>query len=44
MLYCTKLAKAQSASERAQIEEDMRMNPELAPVLAILKGEDDGGV
>ena len=44
VLYCTKLAKAQTDSEREEIEAEMRSSHELAPILAILRGDDDGGM
>ncbi|KAL6642025.1 hypothetical protein ACP70R_020206 [Stipagrostis hirtigluma subsp. patula] len=38
ILWCTRLARAESHQQRSKIEEDMRSNPSLAPILEQLLG------
>jgi hypothetical protein len=40
VLYCTKLAQAQTEEEKARIEDDMLGHAELRQALAVIKGED----
>lgn len=42
VLYCTKLAQAQTSEDKARVEEEMLGHAELRHALAVIKGEDDG--
>jgi hypothetical protein len=44
VLYCTKLAQAQTEDEKARIEEDMLGHAEMRHALAVIKGEDGAGM